>query len=357
VKSFGLIMAVFVAATGGLWAQEAGSGFDLRATVSAAAFNSNELTQDPRNGSSVDAGFRAVVYPTLKIDEHWTLSAAWQTISRPYFYETYSTQGRGIETGILNATVNYSRTARWGAVIARAGEMPTAFGSFPIHYDDMENPLFDKPLEYGYYYAPVSTLAVAAAQLDVSSGKWDARAQFANSSPGNPRSLTARDQYGNWAGGAGYTIRQGFRVGASAYRGPYLYRAYPYFFPGEANPNTLPAHAIGADVQFARGHWYASGEIQRFVFPYKAIPTYRAQAGYFEVKRVLHPRWYVAGRVGYQSSTFAHIQSFEVAAGYRPGANQLIKLDYELDRESGSLSPTLAVQFVTTVHPLAIAFR
>jgi hypothetical protein len=146
-------------------------------------------------------------------------------------------------------------------------------------------------------------------------------------------------------------------VGASAYRGPYLYRAHPFFFPGEANPNTLPAHAIGADVQFARGHWYTSGEIQRFVFPYKAIPTYRTQAGYFEVKRVLHPRWYVAGRAGYQISAFTRIQSFEVAAGYRPGPRQLIKFDYELQRETAFSSRTLAIQFVTTVHPLAVAFR
>ncbi|HWD99916.1 MAG TPA: hypothetical protein VG345_12790 [Bryobacteraceae bacterium] len=176
MRSVALLVAAFAPAAGALWAQEANSGFDLRATVSAAAFDSGDLTESPRNGSQVDAGFRAVVYPTLKIDEHWTISAAWQAISRPFFSETYSTQGRGVKTDILNATVNYSRPTKWGTITARAGEMPTAFGSFPIHYDDMENPLFDKPLEYGYYYAPVSTLAVAAAQLDVSSGKWDARA-------------------------------------------------------------------------------------------------------------------------------------------------------------------------------------
>jgi hypothetical protein len=337
--------------------QEANSGVDLRATFSAAAFDSGELTGAPRNGSSVDAGFRAVFYPTLKIDEHWTVTVAWQAISRPYFYETYSTQGHGVKTDILNATINYAHPVGRGLITMRGGQMPTAFGAFALRYDDLENPLFDKPLQYGYYYAPVSTLAVAGVQVDASTGKWDGRAQFTNSSPMNPRSLTERDQYGNWAGGGGYTVRQGLRVGVSSYYGPYLYRTFPYFFAGEANPNTLPAHAVGADVQFAHGQWYTNGEIQQFVFPYKAIPTARVQAGYLEVKRVLTPRWYVAARTGYDHSAFRRMESFEFAAGFRPGANQLIKVDYELDREGGENQGTLAVQFVTTVHPLSIAFR
>jgi hypothetical protein len=337
--------------------QEASSGLDLRATFSAAAFDSSELTEAPRNGSRVDAGFRAVFYPTLKIDEHWTVTVAWQAISRPYFYETYLTQGHGVKTDILNATVNYAHPVGRGLVTMRVGEMPSAFGAFTLRYDDLENPLFNKPLEYGYYYMPVSTLAVAGVQVDASSGKWDGRAQFANSSPMSPRSLTERDQYGNWAGGAGYTIRQGLRVGASSYYGPYLYRGSRFFRTGEANPNTLSAHAVGADVQFAHGQWYTNGEIQQFVFPYRAIPTVRIQAGYFEVKRVLTPRWYVATRTGYEHSSFSQTQSYEFAAGFRPGGNQLIKVDYELDRERGENQGTLAVQFVTAFHPLSIAFH
>jgi hypothetical protein len=324
--------------------QEANSGLDLRATFSAAAFDSSELTETPPNGSAVDAGFRAVFYPTLKIDEHWTITVAWQAMSRPYFYETYSTQGHGVKTDILNATVNYAHHVGHGLITVRAGEMPTVFGAFALRYDDMENPLFDKPLEYGYYYAPVSTLAVAGLQVDASRGKWDGRAQFANSSPWIPRSLTERHQYGNWAGGGGYTIRQGFRVGASAYY-------------GTANPVTHGARAVGADVQFAHGHWYTNGEIQHFVFPWKAIPTGRTNAGYLEVKRVLTPRWYVAARTGYEHAYFGRMESFEFVAGYRAGANQLVKVDYELDREDGENKRTLAVQFVTTFHPLSIAFR
>jgi hypothetical protein len=45
--------------------------------------------------------------------------------------------------------------------------------------------------------------------IDANRGKFDGRAQFANSSPAHPRCIFDHDQYGNWAGGGGYTIRQG----------------------------------------------------------------------------------------------------------------------------------------------------
>jgi hypothetical protein len=190
--------------------------------------------------------------------------------------------------------------------------------------------------------------------MDATRGKWDGRVQFANSSPANPRSLFGHDQYGNWAGGAGYTIRQGLRVGASAYRGPYLDRHYDYFYPGEANPSTLPANALGLDAAWARHHWALQGELQKFVMPYTVIPTYREQAGYAELKRVLTPRWYIAGRLGYMSANASgKVQSYEGAAGFRPNRFQLIKMDYELQHYSVGpyfYENTLAIQYVTTLH-------
>jgi hypothetical protein len=151
------------------------------------------------------------------------------------------------------------------------------------------------------------------------------------------------------------------RVGFSAYRGPYLDRKYAWFFPGEANPNTLPAHAVGVDVEWARGHWNVSGELQKFLLPYKAIPSLSEQAGYAEVKRVLDPRWYVAARSGYTSSNLGgNVQSIEIAAGFRPDSFQLVKIGYELEHSSRgeySFGKTLAVQIVTSVHPLALAWN
>lgn len=343
-----------------LLGQEANSGIDLRATISGEAVYAHELTESPREGSPVAGGFRSMLYPTWKIGEHWTVSGAIDVNSRPYFPETFSTQGYGVKFYVLQANLGYSKVWKNSSVVVRAGQMIPAFGSFLLRYDDADNPLLDMPMQYGYYYAGVNTAGVAGIEVDTTRGKWDERVQFANSSPANPGSIFAKDQYGNWEAGAGYTILQGFRIGISGYRGPYLDRDSKLFRPGESSPRDLPATAGGVDVQFARGHWNLYGEWQRFEMNYHAAPTFREDAGYVEVKRVLHPRWYVAGRAGYLHGSFqTGGETYEAAIGYRPGARQLIKIGYSIEREgaSGDLNRTFGVQIVTTIHPLSLAWN
>jgi hypothetical protein len=337
-----------------LAAQEANSGLDLRATLSGQAVASNESTEAPISGSPMSAGFRSVFYPTWKIGDHWAVSGTLQFTSSPYFSESFSTKGYGAKGNILQTTINYSRISDKGSILLRAGELSTAFGSFLLRYDDADNALIDVPMEYGYYYAPVSSLGLAGAQIDGTRGKWDLRAQFANSSPANPRSLFAQDQYGNWAGGAGYTIRQGLRVGVSAYRGPYLDRRYIDFSPGEAKPSSLPATAQGFDVGWSHGHLSVQGEAQKFVMPHMAIPTFRELAAYVEVRQVLTPRWYLAARNGYTSTNESgRVQSLEATAGFRPDRLQIIKIGYEFrhyNTDPDSNDNTVAIQFVTSFH-------
>jgi hypothetical protein len=243
-----------------------------------------------------------------------------------------------------------------GSILFRAGQLSTAFGAFPLRYDDASNFLVDLPLQYGYYYQPVSVLGLAGAQLDVARGKFDARVQFANSSPANPRSLFGHDQYGNWAGGVGYTIHQGFRIGLSGYHGPYLDRddEDEDTWQPEINPSSLPAHALGLDVEWERGHWSIQGEAQKFVFPNSSTPSAQQQPGYVEFRRVLHPRWYVAAREGYNRiREYGNVQSVEAAVGFRPNRFQLLKVDYEFEDHSLGeyrYGKTLSVQFVTTLH-------
>jgi hypothetical protein len=334
-------------------AQEADSGIDLRATLSGETAASTIFTQPPRSGLPVAAGFRGVVYPTWKYGDHWSITGAFQLYTHPYFSETFTIPGYGAKSDLLQASLNYARVSDKGSVLIRAGQLSTAFGSFPLRYDDADNPLVDSPLQYGYY-GTTSTLGLIAAQIDATLGKWDGRVQFANSSPANPRSITASDQYGNWAGGGGYTIRQGLRVGVSAYRGPYLDRHYQFYFPGEANPSTLSAHAIGTDVAWAHGHWNIQGEFQRFVMPYTVIPIFREDAGYAEVKRVLSPRWYIATRTGYTSGNASgNTERFDATIGFRPGRNELIKAGYELQHAGKATYPyenSVLIQFVTTLH-------
>ncbi len=337
-----------------LFAQEASSGFDFRESLSALGLDSNVLSAPPRSGSPFVAGFRSVTYPTWKINPNWGVTGALQFVTRPYFYEDFDTAGYGAKGYILQSTLNYSRLSDKGSLLFRAGVLSTAFGSFLLRYDDADNPLIDMPPQYGYYYSPVSTSGLPGAQIDATRGKWDGRLQFANSSPANPRSLFAHDQYGNWAGGAGYTIRQGFRVGVDAYRGPYLDRQSPYFFWGEKNPSTLPATGLGVDAGWAHGHTSVQLEEDHFVMPYTVIPTFRESAGYIELKQVLTPRWYLAFRPGYTAaSAGGDVRCWEMAAGFRPNRFQLIKVDYEIEHYTQGAptnQSTLAVQWVTTFH-------
>lgn len=343
-------------------AQDANVGFDLRATLSGSVFASKDLTEAPRSGSAVDAGIRAVFYPTWKFSEHWSLSGALQILSQPYTYDSFSAQGHRLKGNLTMAALAYNRSWSNHSIMLRAGQLLTAFGSFPLRYDDAVNPLVNQPLQYSYYDAPVTTSGLTGAQLDATTGKWDGRLQFVNSSPSNPRSIFGDGQFGNWAGGIGYTVRQGFRLGLSAERGPYLDRTSQLYAAGgvnagEADPRKLPAHALGLDVQWALGHWNVQGELQKFVFPHRAIASVQEQAGYAEVKRVLHPRWYVAGRAGYTNSRLTRVhQLWEAAVGLRPNAFQIVKFGYLMDHDEGvpGLSKSFAVQLVTSLHPLSL---
>jgi hypothetical protein len=279
-------------------------------------------------------------------------------ISRPYFFEQFSTQGYGLKADVLQANLSYSQFWKDGSVIIRLGQQSSAFGSFLLRYDDAVNPLIDVPMAYGYYGAGVTELGLAGAQADVTLGKLDMRAQFVNSSPANPRGITEPDQYGNWAGGVGYSIRQGLRVGASTYHGPYLDRHFAFFFPGEIVPRDLPASAYGIDVQWGSGPWNVYGEWQRFQMDYTAIPAFKEHTGYAEIKRVLNPRWYAAARLGYLRNSFSGKQAYEFVAGFRPNRYQLLKVGYQIQQGAqirGTLANTVSIQLVTSFHSISIA--
>ena len=348
-------------AASAVWAQEAESGFELRSTVSAASIYSQGLTDAPRDGAPWTGGFQALLYPTWKLNSHWAVSGAIQVHSRPYFPEEFTSQGFGVKANILNASISYSRF--WGnaSVVVRAGQLTSAFGSFLLRYDPASNPLTGVPAGYGYYGSGISIEGLAGAQVDATLGRFDMRAQLANSSPVNPRSVFDRDQYANWAGGAGYTIRQGFRVGVSAYRGPYLDRQYPFFFPGEAPPHDLPSTGYGLDVQWGQGPWNVYGELAHFQMTYKQIPDFNMHTGYAEVRRVLKPRWYAAVRTGYNRPVkYPGSESYEMAAGFRPTPHQLVKFGYTVEHYAGDYEPVnhaVTIQFVTSFRAFGLAGR
>jgi hypothetical protein len=340
--------------------QEGGAGFEAPVTFSGGAFVTERTRQEPRSASSLTAGARAVAYPTLRFNEHWFAAGAVQFHSRPYFYQEFETQGYGADVDLLQGYVGYERFWGRNAVSIRAGQLSSAFGSFLLRYDDAVNPLIDLPLSYGYYTSPVTNLGLVGAQVDLTLNRVDLRAQFTNSSPANRRSIFDHDQYGAWTGGAGYTIRQGFRVGVSAYRGPYLHREFRYYFPGESPPKDLPASGYGFETEFARGHWNFHGEVHRFQAAYKAIPTVNRFFTYGEAKYAFHPRWYAAVRVNHGHSNVQPDENvYELAVGFRPNRRQLLKVGYEWVQGSprqGAPGDVFAIQLVTNLKPVSLTW-
>lgn len=340
------------------YAQEANSGFDLRTTVTAAGFYTRQLTEYPRDGAPVTGDYNAMFYPTWKLNSNWAVTGAFELETWPYLNEAFNGQGYGVKGILLNLAINYSIIRGNRSLLVRAGQLPSAFGTFTARYDPADNPLTGVPAAYGYY-SPVSFTGVSGAEVEVTLNKLDARAQFANSSPANPRNVFAPDQYANWSGGAGYTIRQGLRIGASTYYGPYLDRKSPFFFPGEAPPGQLPAFAYGVDAQWGKGPWNAWAEWQHFRMEYHAIPNFIEHTGYGELRRVLNPRWYAATRIGYvAANAFPAAQSYELGVGYRPNRHQILKATYQIQHGTaypGTLGNVAAIELVTSFNVLSLA--
>ena len=168
-------------------------------------------------------------------------------------------------------------------VVFKAGNLASAFGAFPLHYDDADNALIDQPFSYIQYLSlrndqlpcgvticcgrttftvlnhcggppggdegltPVNLYGMPGVQAEVSSHRVDARIQVASGSPSSPLSLSHAAQYAQWVTGGGYTIRQGWRVGVSGFRGPYL------------TPDVAAALPLGTSVREFSGQRPGSG--------------------------------------------------------------------------------------------------
>jgi len=359
-----------------LAAEQPDIGFAAPATITGGVIHTHRLQSEDPGASPVAPAFRTMWYPTLKLGSHWFASASIQVSSEPFFYfQSYESE-RKVYTSLIQGYVGYTRSGEKNSFTVKTGKLVSAFGSFPLRYDDEVNSLIDVPLghgsgEYESLVYPVTLYGQPGVEIDVNLHRLDARAQFVNSSPANPRALFASGQTPNWVGGAGYTIRQGFRVGGSLYRGGFLTDRRPRTPPD--NPRDWPATGAGVEVQWSRGHWGVNGEWLRFHFPYPRWPVNpTVKVGYVEVKRTLHPRLYVATRVGYNTYSTRQTsreprpvvfqpnrQAYEFVAGFRLNRSQFLKVGYEWlhkDGVPGTRENVFGVQFVTTLQPLSKVF-
>jgi hypothetical protein len=374
-----LIVAGFLAR-----AQEAGSGISVPATLSGDVLYGN--LQNGYAGRSAAAGFRVSLTPSLRFGDHWFAYSALEVRSTSYLgYNSGPDTNQPVRFNLTQAFVGYSRTIGKASILIKAGQLNSAFGSFPPQYDDAKtsfpNPppgyvmnlplrpdqlpcgvrdlLYQRPGADIYFHCggswteaygmvPVTLYGLPGAEVDISFARVDARFQLTNSSPANPQGLTSSSQSAQWTAGGGYTFGSGLHVGLSGFRGLYLDRVV-----GATN---YPADGFGTDLQWARGRWSVNGEWQRFQFNLPRFPISPSeQIAYGELKSILTPRMFVAVRAtGLSFAPGQPQQVYEFGFGFRPNNHQLLKLAYErvVNRGNG-----LELQLVTTVTAFARAFR
>jgi hypothetical protein len=396
--------------TVGCMAQEAEFGVSMPVTATFGAMDTHRFDYSNATASPAAANFRLMFYPTLRLGKHWFGYAAIQVRRLPYFYYDAFLSERGVETDLIQGYMGYTFHPGAATVVFKAGQMTTAFGSFPLRYDDAENPLMDQPLMYmtdvplsayelscgtsnllrqryggvsggcggatGYSQGltPVTLYGLPAAQAEISAHRFDGRVQMTSSSPASLNGWQISRQYLQWAAGGGVTVQQGFHIGGSAFRGPYLDSAISPWLPAGTNIRSFPATGLGLDVEWARGRFNTHSELQqvRFDAPNFATPP-RFLAGYVEVKARVTPRIFVAVRDGFlksrsvtdtlgmSASEFAPtLHTTEVGLGYWLRPRVLAKVSYEFAQSansSGTKSNVLGLQLVASFNQLQWAWK
>lgn len=395
-----------------LAAQESSSeiGVAVPVTIGGSGMYSRRFQLSDPSNSRLDGGFRILLQPNVKLGGNWFGSAVVQLLENPYSYYDAFSPARYFDARPIQAFLGYSIRKNGITAVIKGGRLVSAFGSFPVRYDDALNPLIDQPLSYvqratlrsdqlpcgvadlkrqfygsvGHFcgggpgraggLTPVTIYGLPGIQAEMSAGRVDARLQLTSGSPASPDHLDTPLQYLQWAGGGGFTIRQGLRVGLSGFRGPYLDRGLANLLPAGTGLRDYPASGLGFDGQWARGRWSVLGEWQRFWY---ASPNFTVAPSitsyYVEAKGVITPRWYaavragrfdpryVADRQGVTADRFAtYLDTYEIATGWWINRNQLLKGSYSWLRAQGAVGNRLdvaGIQLVTTIRSLSWAIR
>jgi hypothetical protein len=413
-----IVVALFVAcfrAAG----QEASSGFSVPLTVSGDVRYQQTHPNESGAGNSTEGGFRAVLYPTIKLNAHWFAYSALEVHSSRYFpYGTGSEENRPVQFDLMQAFVGYTTTVSKASLLVKVGQLSSAFGVFPLDYDDAKMPLIDAPpvyttplplrpdqlpcgvndilgQKYGseveyhcggqdrerYGMAPVTLFGLPSAEAEISVERLDARLQLTNSSPVNPHGLTSESQSTQWTAGAGYTLPGGLHIGVSGFRGRYLDKTLDPLLPSGTTIRHFPASAVGADAEWSRGSWALQGEWQHFHFDLPNLSVGPSEnAVYGQVKRIISPRLFLGMRATAQH--FGRIQGgvagspvqfsgpqqvYELTVGYRLNRQQLLKVGGRwTNRSSWSASGwfwpetqgyTFEAQLVTSLTAVSKAFH
>jgi hypothetical protein len=409
------VVAAIVLLARGTFAQEATSGFTLPVTISGVGRYAGSA-EDGYHGSG---GFRTTLSPSLQLGSHWfAYAVAGAQSDRYWTYSSNATGDHAVSFLLLQSYLGYQTEFKSATVLIKAGRLATAFGHYPLEYDDAKSPLIDPPTLYtanlplrvdqipcrardivrqsygddiqfgcggssepAYGLTPATLYGLPGAEIQISWNRMDARVQITNSSPANPQSLLSRSQFAQWAGGGGYSFPGGLRVGVSGFHGPYLSRDVEPFLPAATSLASFRASGAGLDAQWFGGVWSIEGEWQYFRFD---VPGFLAspsvQGGYVQVKRILSPRVFIAGRSNLEQprgatdsrgfhtpQIAAHQIAEEIVVGYRINRMQLLKFGVTVGEQNGwTLGSSswaterrfgLEIQMVTSLNAVSRGFR
>jgi hypothetical protein len=382
--------------------QEVNSGLAVPVTISG----------DARYGRSSDdggvggVGLRVVLSPSLRLGSHWFAYSVLNAQSSSYLpYASGVDTDAAVGFTVMQAYLGYRVDFHSASLLIKAGQLASAFGLYPVEYDDAKSPLIEPPPLYTnnlllrpdeipcnitdvlsqsydddiqfhcggsntqrYGMVPVTLYGIPGVEAQLSWIRLDARLQITNSSPTNAQSPLSRSQFAQWAAGGGYSLPGGLHLGVSGFRGPYLDRVLAPLLQADQRLTDFSATGIGVDGQWSGGPWSLEGEWQRFRF---GVPGFQAspsdQGAYIQAKRIVSPRFFIALRSSVEQpggATDAYGQTAkqidsrqeteEFVLGYRINRMQLLKtgIDYV---KRGEFS--LGQQYYPSEHRFGIEFQ
>jgi hypothetical protein len=291
----------------------------------------------------------------------------------------------------------YLRVRPWvgRAFDIQAGEIPPSFGTFGRRGYGTDNPLVGMPLAYQYLTAlradavpssaddllrmrahgwsvryPIGNTAAApglpvvnalrydtGVQVHVGSGLAEISVSLTNGTLAKP--LFGDDNDGKQLSGRlALNPTVGLILGVSGARGAYLARAVTDVLPPSLRDNDYAQQALGADVEYSRGHWLLRAElivsewrVPTVNSPYIADPV-RAVGTYVEWRWRIRPRIFLAGRVdhlGFSEITGsagplswdAPVTRIETGGGYHLQRNLVLQAVYQYNWRDGGAARVL----------------
>jgi len=290
----------------------------------------------------------------------------------------------------------------------QAGRIPTVFGPSARRGYAVDNPLIGQPLVYQYLtslradalpasaddllrmrgqgwgnYYPVGSSDWAPGLPLVAGDRWDTGLQLrwagervtvaaavTQGTLSNPR--VEDDNSGKqFSFRVGYQPVLGLAFGLSAAEGDYLSREALAAVPPAARGGSHDQRTVGADLEFARGHWVLRSEaivtrwaVPRVQEPFVASPL-ESWGSFVEVRRKLRPGLFAAARydhVGFSDVTGspgygstapvttaweAPVSRVEVGAGYSLRHNLLLKGAVQQNWREGADGPERVAAFQT----------